>query len=148
MNKRYEEGREDFFSEPGEKMRKQYVWTKDEKGQEVLQETAPIDIQQEIESYSDECDIKNIVRKASFDPQFMKSLSQGALDGTEVDITEWPQNIHEYHRMIATAQANAMKLEELQKMAAEQAKAETVAKPETKPEAKPEAKSETKEKEK
>ena len=132
MNKRYEEGREPFFSEPGEKMRKQYVWTKDEKGQEVLQETAPIDIQQEIESYADECDIKNIVRKASFDPQFMKSLSEGALNGTEVDITEFPQNIHEYHRMIATAQANAMKLEELQK----QAEAEPKAEPETKEEEK------------
>lgn len=109
-------------------MRKQYVWAKDEKGQEVLQETEPIDIQQEIESYADECDIKNIVRKASFDPQFMKSLSQGALDGTEVDITEFPQNIHEYHRMIATAQANAMKLEELQKMAAAEPEAEPKAK--------------------
>lgn len=130
MNKRYEEGRKPFFSESGEKMRKQYVWTKDEKGQEVLQETAPIDIQQEIESYADECDIKNIVRKASFDPQFLKSLSDGAMTGAEVDITEFPQNIHEYHRMIATAQANAMKLEELQKMAKEEA--ETKAKEEEK----------------
>lgn len=116
MNKRYEEGREPFFSESGEKLRKQYVWTKDEKGQEVLQETAPIDIQQEIESYADECDIKNIVRKASFDPEFLKSLSEGALNDTYTDTTEFPQNIHEYHRMIATAQANAMKLEKLQKM--------------------------------
>lgn len=116
MNKRYEEGREPFFSESGENFRKQYVWTKDEEGQEVLQETAPIDIQQEIESYADECDIKNIVRKASFDPQFLKSLSEGALNDTYTDITEWPQNIHEYHRMIATAQVNAMKLEELSKM--------------------------------
>lgn len=120
MNKRYEEGREPFFSNSGEKLRKQYVWTKDEKGQEVLQETEPIDIQQEIESYSDECDIKNIVRKASFDPEFLKSLSQGAMDGTEVDITNWPQNIHEYHQMIATAQVNAMKLKELE----EQSKAQ------------------------
>lgn len=128
MNKRYEEGRTPFFSEPGEKMRKQYVWTKDEEGQEVLQETAPIDIQQEIESYSEECDIKNIVRKASFDPEFLKSLSQGALNGTEVDITEFPQNIHEYHRMIATAQVNAMKLEELQKRAAAEPAAEPKAK--------------------
>lgn len=119
MNKRYEEGREPFFSNSGEKLRKQYVWTKDEKGQEVLLETEPIDIQQEIESYSDECDIKNIVRKASFDPEFLKSLSQGAMNDTEVDITEWPQNIHEYHRMVATAQVNAMKLEELQKAAKE-----------------------------
>lgn len=132
MNKRYEEGREPFFSEPGEKLRKQYVWAKDEEGQEVLQETAPIDIQQEIESYADECDIKNIVRKASFDPQFLKSLSEGALNGTEVDITEFPQNIHEYHRMMATAQANAMKLEELQKMAAAEPKAEPEAKEEEK----------------
>lgn len=132
MNKRYEEGREPFFSNSGEKLQKQYVWTKDEKGQEKLQETEPIDIQQEIESYSDECNIKNIVRKASFDPQFLKSLSEGALNDTYTDITEFPQNIHEYHRMVATAQANAMKLEELQKMAA----------------AEPEAKEEEKEEEK
>lgn len=122
MNKRYEEGREPFFSNPGEKEQKQYVWTKDEKGKEVLQETAPIDIQQEIESYADECDIKNIVRKASFDPEFMKSLSQGAMEGTEVDITEFPQNIHEYHQMMATAQANAMKLREMEELNKEQKK--------------------------
>lgn len=120
MNKRYEEGREPFFSESGEKLRKQYIWTKNEKNEKVLQETAPIDIQQEIESYSEECDIKNIVRKASFDPQFLKSLSHGAFEGTEVDITEFPQNIHEYHRMIATAQVNAKKLEELEKITKEE----------------------------
>ena len=115
MNKRYEEGRKPFFSESGETQRKQYVWVKNKEGKEYLQETESIDIQAEIESYADECDIKNIVRKASFDPQFMQSLSQGALDGTEMDITEWPQNIHEYHQMIATAQANAIALQEMQK---------------------------------
>lgn len=132
MNKRYEEGRKPFFSESGEKIRRQYIWAKDEKGQEVLQETAPIDIQQEIESYADECDIKSIVRKASFDPQFLKSLSEGALNDTYTDITEFPQNIHEYHKMIATAQANAMKLEELQKKAAAEPKAEPKAEEEEK----------------
>jgi hypothetical protein len=115
MNKRYEEGRKSLFSASGETQRKQYVWAKDKEGKEYLQETESINIQDEIESYTDECDIKNIVRKASFDPQFMQSLSQGALDGTEVDITEWPQNIHEYHRMISTAQANAIALQEMQK---------------------------------
>ena len=69
---------------------------------------------------------------ASFDPQFLKSLSEGALNDTYTDITEFPQNIHEYHRMIATAQANAMKLEKMQKMA--------VAEPKTEPEAKEEQK--------
>lgn len=115
MNKRYEEGRKPLFSASGETQRKQYVWAKNKEGKEYLQETESIDIQAEIESYADECDIKNIVRKASFDPEFMQSLSQGALDGTETDITEWPQNIHEYHRMIATAQANAIALQEMQK---------------------------------
>lgn len=127
MNKRYEEGRKPFFSESGETQRKQYVWAKDKEGKEYLQETESIDIQAEIESYADECDIKNIVRKASFDPQFMQSLSQGALDGTETDITEWPQNIHEYHRMIATAQVNALALKEMQEK-----------EPEKEPEKKPE----------
>lgn len=140
MNKRYEEGRKPFFSNPGENERKQYVWAKDENGKDYLQETEPIDIQAEIESYADECDIKNIVRKASFDPEFLKSLSEGALTTEEtplVDITEFPQNIHEYHQMIATAHANAIKLAKLQEMA----KAE----PEQKNEQKPEVKEEKKE---
>ena len=73
-------------------------------------ETQSIDIQGEIESYADECDIKNIVRKASFDPEFAKSLADSAKTDEIVDITNWPTNIHEYHAMMATAQANAMEL--------------------------------------
>lgn len=118
MNKRYEEGRKPLFSEPGKNERKQYAWAKNKDGKEYLQETESIDVQAEIESYADECDIKNIVKKASFDPAFMASLSQGALSKEEMpitDITGWPQNVHEYHQMMATAQVNAMKLEELKK---------------------------------
>lgn len=115
MNKRYEEGRQPFFSNPGEKLRKQYVWGKDEKGSEKLIETEAIDIQAEIESYADECDIKNIVRKASFDPEFAKSLADSGKTDEIVDITGWPTNIHEYHAMMATAQANAMELQRMQK---------------------------------
>lgn len=127
MNKRYEEGRKPFFSESGEKFQKQYVWTKDEKGNEVLKETEPIDIQQEIESYADECDIKNIVRRASFDPQFLQGLQAGAMDGTEIDTTNWPTNIHEYHQMMATARANAAQLKQMEEMEAEEnKKGETV----------------------
>lgn len=117
MNKRYEEGRKPFLSNPGEKLRKQYVWGKDEKGNEKLIETESIDIQAEIESYAEECDIKNIVRKASFDPEFAKSLVDSAKTDEIVDITEWPTNIHEYHAMIATAQANVMKLQQMQENA-------------------------------
>ena len=122
MNKRYEEGHRPFFSNPGEKLRKQYVWGKDEKGKSKLIETEPIDIQAEIESYADECDIKNIVRKASFDPEFAKSLVDSAKTDETVDITEWPTSIHEYHAMMATAQANAMELQRMQEKAANEAK--------------------------
>lgn len=122
MNKRYEEGREPFFSNAGEKLRKQYVWGKNEKGNKKLIETEPIDIQREIESYADECDIKNIVRKASFDPEFAKSLVDSAKTDEIVDITEWPTNIHEYHAMMATAQANAIELQRMQEKAANETK--------------------------
>ena len=119
MNKRYEEGRTPLFSASGETRRKQYVWAKDKEGKEYLQETESIDIQAEIESYADECDIKNIVRKASFDPEFAKSLIDSAKTDETVDITEWPTNIHEYHAMMATAQANAMEIQRKQKKVAE-----------------------------
>lgn len=122
MNKRYEKERKPFFTNPGEKLRKQYVWSKDEKGNEKLIETEPIDIQAEIESYADECDIKNIVRKASFDPEFAKSLMDSAKTDETLDITEWPTNIHEYHAMMATAQANAMKLQQMQQNTANEPK--------------------------
>lgn len=124
MNKRYEEGRKPFFSNPGEKLKKQYVWGKDEEGNEELIETEPIDIQAEIESYADECDIKNIVRKASFDPEFAKSLADSANTDETIDVTEWPTNIHEYHAMIATAQATAIQLKRIQQEAEQ--KKETV----------------------
>jgi hypothetical protein len=120
MNKRYEEGRKPFFSNPGEKMRNQYVWGKDEKGEKKLIETEPIDIQAEIESYADECDIKNIVRKASFDPMFAKTLMDSATSDEVLDVTDWPTNIHEYHAMMATAQANALQLAQIQKQEQEQ----------------------------
>lgn len=119
MNKRYEEGRKPFFSNSGEKLRKQYVWGKNEKGEKELIETKPIDIQAEIESFADECDIKNIVRKASFDPTFAKTLMDAVATNEIVDMTEWPTNIHEYHAMMATAQATAMQLQELGKMTEE-----------------------------
>lgn len=122
MNKRYEEGRKPFFSNSGEKLRKQYVWGKDEKGNEKLIETEPIEIQAEIESYADECDIKNIVRKASFDPQFAKSLADSAKTDELVDITEWPTNVHEYHAMMATAQTKIMELQRMQEKATNETK--------------------------
>lgn len=96
----------------GEKFRRQYVWGKNEKGEKELIETEPIDIQAEIESYADECDIKHIVQKASFDPEFAQSLAAGMYTGDEIDITGYPTNIHEYHKMMASAQAKMLEIQQ------------------------------------
>ena len=39
-----------------------------------------------------------------------------------MDITEWPSNIHEYHAMMATTQANAMELKRMQEKTANETK--------------------------
>ena len=54
------------------------------------------------------------MRKASFDPEFVKTLQDTA--GADVDVSTWPTNIHEYHKMMATAQAQVMELEKLTKI--------------------------------
>ena len=83
-------------------------------------ETTPINIQQEIESYADECDIKTIVAKAAFDPEFARAVSDAG--SGDIDISGWPTNIHEYHQMMATAEAKAMELQAEMQKQAEQAK--------------------------
>lgn len=101
-----------FKTCPGEKLRRQYVWGKNENGEEELIEVEPIDIQAEIESYADECDIKHIVQKASFDPEFAQSLAAGMFNGNEIDITSYPTNIHEYHKLMATAQKKMLEIQQ------------------------------------
>lgn len=86
-------------SEPGDKMRDTYKWSKNEKGEEYLQHDADIDRQAEIESYADECDIKNIVARASFDPVFAQNLAQAGTNGSYADITDYPETIHDLKHM-------------------------------------------------
>lgn len=117
-------------SESGDRMRDTYKWSKDENGEEYLEHDADIDRQAEIESYADECDIKNIVARASFDPIFAQSLAQGATSGEYTDITEYPENIHELKKM---AEKAGKTIEEIKNQ---------LSKPEEKPEEKPEVKAE------
>lgn len=84
-------------TESGDRMRDTYKWVKTEAGKKYLMHDADIDRQAEIESYADECDIKNIVARASFDPVFAQSLAQGST-GQYADITDYPENIHELKR--------------------------------------------------
>lgn len=90
----------------GNKERELFRWTKDEYGQERLEPDGTEDIQAKIESYADECDIKNIVARAAFDPVFAQSLADGVYSDTEqaiADITDYPENIHELKKMADAA---------------------------------------------
>lgn len=89
-------------TESGDRMRDTYKWAKNEAGEKYLMHDTDIDRQAEIESYADECDIKNIVARASFDPVFAQSLAQGST-GQYADITDYPENIHELKRRADTA---------------------------------------------
>lgn len=82
-------------TDPGKRERETFKWIKNEEGKKVLVHDQTIDRQDEIESYADECDIKNIVARASFDPTFATKLAAGADTGEYTDITEYPQNIHQ-----------------------------------------------------
>lgn len=90
-------------STAGERTRDTYKWTMNEKGEKELKHDADIDRQAEIQSYAEECDIKNIVARAAFDPNFAQALASGAMDGSNVDITDYPENIHELKKMAEKA---------------------------------------------
>lgn len=90
-------------STAGERTRDTYKWTMNEKGEKELKHDADIDRQAEIQSYAEECDIKNIVARAAFDPNFAQALASGAMDGNNIDITDYPENIHELKKMAEKA---------------------------------------------
>lgn len=90
-------------STAGERTRDKYKWTMNEKGEKKLIHDVDIDRQAEIQSYAEECDIKNIVARAAFDPNFAQALASGAMDGNNADITDYPENIHELKKMAEKA---------------------------------------------
>ena len=101
-------------TECGDRMRDTYKWAKNEAGEKYLMHDADIDRQAEIESYADECDIKNIVARASFDPVFAQSLAQGCT-GQYADITDYPETIHEQKRRADAASKTEEKENETKK---------------------------------
>lgn len=111
-------------TECGDRMRDTYKWAKKETGEKYLMHDADIDRQAEIESYADECDIKNIVARASFDPVFAQSLAQGST-GQYADITDYPETIHELKRRADAAGKTIEEInEQLKQKQAEEVKKE------------------------
>lgn len=80
----------------GSKIRDTYKWAIDENGKKKLIHDYDEDVQAKIESYADECDIKNIVARAAFDPVFAQAIAETS--GSYVDITDYPETIHDLKR--------------------------------------------------
>ena len=87
-----------LFSSSGNVMRTTMKWVLDKDGKEILVEDKQYNIQDEINSYADECDIKSIVQRVSFDPEFAKAVAASSETDEVVDITDFPTNIHEAKR--------------------------------------------------
>lgn len=110
FRKAYEEREyrpQDEKTEAGERMRYSYKYIINADGERQLVEDERMDIREEIDSYREETDIKNIVRRASYDPsvweQFGMETREGFADEPDYDITNAPGTLAEAQNIILTA---------------------------------------------
>lgn len=90
-------------TEAGEKVRRTYLWERNEKGEKVLKLDQIIDQQAEIDSYLDETKIENIIRRASIDPNIAERIAPD-LGGGIQDFTEAPHTLAELQNIIIRAE--------------------------------------------
>ena len=85
-------------TEPGESVRRTYLWERNEKGEKVLRLDQVIDQQAEIDSYLEETKLENIIRRASIDPDIAARIKPDIGGGIQ-DFTEAPQTLAELQMM-------------------------------------------------
>lgn len=90
-------------TEPGESVRRTYIWERNEKGEKVLSLDQVIDQQAEIDSYLEETKIENIIRRASIDPNIAARITPD-LGGGIQDFTEAPQTLAELQSIMLRAE--------------------------------------------
>lgn len=90
-------------TEPGEGVRRTYLWERNEKGEKVLRLDKTIDQQAEIDSYLEETKLENIIRRASIDPDIAARIKPD-LGGGIQDFTEAPQNLAELQNIMIRAE--------------------------------------------
>ena len=89
-------------TEAGEKVRRTYLWERNEKGEKVLKLDQIIDQQAEIDSYLDETKIENIIRRASIDPNIAERIAPDIGGGIQ-DFTEAPHTLAELQNIMIRA---------------------------------------------
>ena len=90
-------------TEAGEKVRRTYLWERNEKGEKVLKLDQIIDQQAEIDSYLEETKIENIIRRASIDPDIAARIRPDTGGGIQ-DFTEAPQTLAELQNIMLRAE--------------------------------------------
>lgn len=90
-------------TEPGESVRRTYLWERNEKGEKVLRLDQTIDQQAEIDSYLEETKLENIIRRASIDPDIAARLVPDVGNGIQ-DYTEAPQTLAELQNIMLRAE--------------------------------------------
>lgn len=98
---------DDSYSQTGDAYRWTYKYIINADGQRELIKDQQTDIIAEIDSYREETDIKNIVKRASYDPSvwdaFGMDMREGYRDEPDYDITMAPGSLAEAQNIILTA---------------------------------------------
>ena len=90
-------------TEPGESVRRTYLWERNEKGEKILKLDQIIDRQAEIDSYLEETKLENIIRRASIDPNIAARIAP-ELGGGIQDFTEMPHTLAELQNIMIRAE--------------------------------------------
>lgn len=98
-------------TEAGTELRRTFKWRmNNETGKKELIEDEIINRQEEIDSYKDECDIQNIIKRASFDPTLWEKYNYDLGSGEITDITGMPGNLAEAQQLMIDVEQNWDKL--------------------------------------
>lgn len=99
----FRETAEAWPTEAGEKVRRTYLWERNEEGEKVLRIDQTIDQQAEIDSYLEETKLENIIRRASIDPDIAARLIPNIGGGIQ-DATEMPENLMQLQNIMLRAE--------------------------------------------
>lgn len=85
-------------TEPGERIRKTYIWGINPQGEKVLYPDKEIDQQDEINSWLEETKIENIIKRATYDPEIWAKMMDGGAEGVQ-DFTNMPGTLAELQNL-------------------------------------------------
>lgn len=80
----------------------EYTYEIDEKGERTLKRTGEVNVYEQIQTYLEETKIENIIQRATYDPTAIGS--QEWMTQERVDISNLPENYHEWRKMVNEAE--------------------------------------------